>query len=124
MKKKKDIKKLGIPNVCFSHSLPKDDERKKKFKKQRMERGFDNSELWSLSGTIAKFIIPRLEEFIEISNGVVLRTDKEKNDLQTMLSAFKLVVRDDESWSFSKEEEKVVHKGLKLFAKKYFSLWW
>jgi hypothetical protein len=41
-----------------------------------------------------------------------------------MLSAFKLVVRDDESWSFSKEEEKVVHKGLKLFAKKYFSLWW
>jgi len=62
MKNKKDPKYLGIPNICFSLT-DKNDVREKKFKKQRLKRGFDDSETWSLRDTIAKFIIPRLKRF-------------------------------------------------------------
>ena len=38
-----------------------------KFTKQRLERGFDDSETWNLDLTIAKFVLPRLESFKEYS---------------------------------------------------------
>ena len=62
----KDIKYLGVPNVCFSLTN-KDDDREEKFSKQRIERGFDDSETWSLRDTIANFILPRLKAFNEIT---------------------------------------------------------
>lgn len=34
--------------------------------KQRWTRGFDDSELWSLDWTIAKFVLPRLKAFREM----------------------------------------------------------
>ena len=45
-----DIKELNIPNVCFSivDQLDKEDERQETFKKQRLERGFDDTEIWTL----------------------------------------------------------------------------
>lgn len=47
----------------FAHDLPDTDNRLKKFRKQREKYGFDNSELWNLNTTIAKFILPRLKAF-------------------------------------------------------------
>lgn len=52
----------NIPNVCFS-LIKQDDKRWDKYEQQRIERGFDDSETWSLRDTIAKFIIPRLERY-------------------------------------------------------------
>lgn len=52
----------GIPNVCFSLIEPSDsnwDEAKK----ERMNKGYDNSELWNLDVTIIKFALPRLKDF-------------------------------------------------------------
>ena len=63
---KKDIKYLGVPNVCFSLTSENDD-REKLFSQQRIERGFDDSETWSLKDSIIKFIIPRLERYEEIA---------------------------------------------------------
>lgn len=40
-----------------------------KYKLQREERGFDDSELWSFDTTVAKFIAPRLRAFKEVSQG-------------------------------------------------------
>jgi hypothetical protein len=62
-----DIKDLNIPNVCFSLT-EKYDERQGKFRKKRLERGFDDSETWSLDYTVASFIIPRLERYQELAN--------------------------------------------------------
>ena len=43
----KDPKYLGIPNICFS--LTEDtDRRESEYKEQRIQRGFDDSETWSL----------------------------------------------------------------------------
>lgn len=58
---KKDPKYLGIPNIQFSLT-DKTDEREEKFSQQRIERGFDDSETWSLDCTITKFILPRLKD--------------------------------------------------------------
>lgn len=118
-----DIKYLNIPNICFSLA-EKDDRREEEFKKQRIERGFDDSELWSLTGTIAKFIIPRLEKYQEISEEVLERDQNTLNKIDTFLKAMKLITRDDESWTFNEEEEKIVDKGLKAFPEIFMRLWW
>lgn len=52
----------GIKNVNFS-LIDNTDDRWEDYKKQRLERGFDNSELWSLDSTIAEFVYPRLKAF-------------------------------------------------------------
>jgi len=43
--------------------LKKKDPRRELYRKQRKERGFDNSELWSLDMTIIEFTLPRLKAF-------------------------------------------------------------
>ena len=63
--KKIDPLECNVPNICFSHAtgLPKNDDRLETYKEQRLERGFDDSELWNLDITIINFILPRLEEW-------------------------------------------------------------
>jgi len=115
MKKKVDILKLDIPNVCFSRAgnLPKDDKRLKKFKKQRMLRGFDDSELWNLDITIAKFILPRLKAAKDqVSNDAI--------NYDIMIAAFeKIIVLD----VCTNENSETIDKGLTYFADHFCSLW-
>ena len=62
---------LGIPNVnfsCLGSYTPNDVEKLAKYKQQRIERGFDNTELWNLYYTFALFILPRLVEFRKVAN--------------------------------------------------------
>ena len=110
----KDIKYLGVPNVCFSLT-EKNDDREKMYSKERISRGFDDSETWSLTNTIASFLIPRLERYIEITK------EKEYNDILTML---KLVDRDGGSWIFTDEEKKKIEVGLESLKNNFFNLWW
>lgn len=46
------------------------------YKKQRIERGFDDTELWNLDRTIAKYVLPRLVEFKKVVNGYPPEFDK------------------------------------------------
>lgn len=55
----------GIPNTNFS-LIDNQDVRWEEYSKQRKERGFDDSEIWNLDVSIAKFILPRLERYQEI----------------------------------------------------------
>ena len=54
----------GIPNVNFS-VLDNVEKKKRlaKYKQQRIERGFDDTECWNLDLTFAGFILPRLIQF-------------------------------------------------------------
>jgi len=118
-----DIKYLGIPNVCFSLTGP-DDKREKKFKKQRLKRGFDDSETWSLRDSIARFIIPRLERYEEIANDFLKRDEKLTGGIQDFLTALKLMSRDSGTCDWTKEEEAQFIKGMDAFPKVFMSLWW
>jgi hypothetical protein len=119
MKKKIDPKSLGIPNICFS-LVGKSDKREKEFLKQRLERGFDDSETWCLASTIAKFILPRIKRFQELHDEFV--TDKA--DVDIIIQALELIIRDNGSWLFTEAEEKTVKKGLKKLSNNFLSLWW
>jgi hypothetical protein len=118
-----DIKYLGIPNVCFSLT-GKDDKRELEFTKQRIERGFDDSETWSLRDTIALFIIPRLERYEEIAKDFLLRDEELINKINKFLEAMKLATRDDGACIFTEEESEKYEEGLKTFPEIFSTLWW
>ena len=124
MPKKVDVKYLGIPNICFSLTR-QDDHRETVFKKQRIERGFDDSETWSLFYTITKFILPRLKCFREVYAGYPGSTTSEewKSILDKMIRAFELVLRDNSKW-MDEAEEKEYQEGMKLFSEWFRGLWW
>ena len=125
MKKKNkiDIKYIGVPNICFSLTS-KDDKREVKLRKQRLKRGFDDSETWSLRDTIANFVIPRLERYEEIAKDFIKRDPALVEDINCFLKAMKLIARDEGSCIWTKEEEKAVNKGLNVFPKVFMTLWW
>ena len=59
-----NIDPRGIKNVNFSLG-EETDKREPEWKAQRLTRGFDDTEMWSLDCTIAEFIAPRLKVFLE-----------------------------------------------------------
>lgn len=119
----KDPKYLGIPNICFS-LVTVGDKREKKFSKQRLRRGFDESETWCLTTTIANFIIPRLEEYNTISDYNTERGKKLKKDTKIVLEAMKLIARNDGLQHWNELETKIVNKGVKKLSRIFLTLWW
>lgn len=119
-----DIKYLGIPNICFSFT-GKDDKREKLFIQQRVENGFDDSETWALFLTIANFIIPRLKKYIEITKDYFADSEEPfKGNCKKVLLAMELLARERGLRIFTKEEQKQVTEGLKLFGEIFEGLWW
>lgn len=58
--------------TCFSIAeevYPNDPSQLNRYKKQREENGFDDTETWHLDKTFALFLIPRLKRFIKVNNG-------------------------------------------------------
>jgi hypothetical protein len=115
------IDTYGIENVNFS-MIEKDDDRWELFKQQRLERGFDDSELWNLEFTIAKFILPRLIAFRQdlISHPCGMTSKEWEAVLDTMIYSFDAIVKDDKELHDNFEKVKV---GLDNFINYYFDLW-
>lgn len=115
----------GIKNVNFS-LIDNTDKRWEKFKKQRLERGFDNSELWNLDSTIANFVYPRLKAFYNDGDtgGHPGRVTFEewKTILQKMIVAFEIIIEKNVI-NFTEDDENDVDKGLKLFTAYFLDLW-
>jgi hypothetical protein len=69
------------------------------FKKQRIMRGFDDTELWNLDYTMAKYILPRLIEFRKVMNGypATIETFEEYAEIvDKMIYAFDHIVNTNE----------------------------
>lgn len=120
----KDPRYIGVPNINFSLDYARDDE--EEFSKQRIERGFDDSELWSLDYTIARFVYPRLKAFSEdiYTTPPGLSVEEWKEKLDKMARAFELTINDD--WETSEEYEKQdneIKEGLNLFCEYFQALW-
>lgn len=116
----------------LSAEMSANDRRQEYWKKQREERGFDDTELWNLDVTIAKFILPRLIAFKEYGHGVPGHIDpdntlEDKGEekwnaiLQEMIDGFDIIANDN--FSFDKENNLAANQAIKLFAEHYFSLW-
>lgn len=107
-----------------------------KFFEQRLFRGWDDSETWSLDYSLAKHILPRLERLrqkVSQSPATPLLDDddckKWFDTLDKMIFAFtKIIEQNDGEETLSiddenKENEKI-QEGLDLFGKHYRNLWW
>lgn len=123
-KDKKDPKYLGIPNISFSLVAP-DDDRDEDFRKQRLERGFDGSELWSLKDTITNFILPRLKAFAGNPcgyPGCFDSPDEWDEILGKMIRAFEISQK-EECGILTDEEGEEFDEGIALFGEYFFHLW-
>lgn len=117
---KKDA--YGITNVNFS-SITEDDDNWSEYEKQRIEYGFDESELWTLDATIAKFILPRLKMFRKYNYSTPDSINKVEWDhiLDEMIIGFELIVSDRKKSDMEKEFEE---KSLDLFRQWFRNLWY
>lgn len=110
----------------FADILPATDERLKVLKEQRLERGFDDTETWSLYSTVCKFMVPRLKAFKEVHAGCPssLQSNEEWRDIiQSMIDALELVGNDD-IFIMSAEQEKIYTCGMDNFKNYFRNLWW
>lgn len=119
-----DPKYLGIPNIQFS-LISKEDKREEEYSKQRISRGFDDSETWSLDTTISSFIIPRLKRFNELkmNHPLNMTSDEWTEIIDKIILAFELNVKGTNTSIEGNQSEKI-SEGLDLFTKHFFNLWW
>lgn len=98
---------------------------------QRVVRGWDDSEVWSLDWSISEKMVPMLKELKENHCGTPAQLTEEEWDtiLQQMIDGFQAKLdKDDiapsgtylEEWNRLDEIQK---KGLQLFIKHFDSLW-
>lgn len=101
------------------------DKRSRRFFWQRLTRGWDDGDTFSLDYSLAKIIAPRLKRFKEVTIGVPLdMKEQEWNDkLDKMIAAFEFAGSEDR-WSAKPEDFKKHGEGIKLFAEHYWQLWW
>lgn len=112
------------------------DERRYKWYRQRKKWGFDDRETWSLDFTIAKFVLPRLKRFRELTYGCPcgLCPGEYNSDVKTgmkkwhkilddMIYAMEIMA-DEERWWKPETDRKKVQRGCELFGKWFGNLWW
>lgn len=123
-KQKTDPMALGIPNICFSFAKTlKDPEYLEILKQQRIENGFDETELWDLPSTITKFTLPRLKAYrraCEEIKGHPADIDSVEEWLNIQDRIIKAM--EDEVEGNMPEAGKI-KEGFELFFKYFFYFW-
>jgi hypothetical protein len=133
-KKSKDSSKLSTTTEKNNFSIaeevyPDEPEKLEKYKKQRDERGFDDTETWHLDKSLTLFLIPRLKRFIELNNGFPSgQTEESFNEkLNFILKSFEEYYyneNDEVSLELEKERLSNAKKAAALLGEIWFDLWW
>ena len=115
----------GIKNVCFS-IVDESNENWNEFCSQREKRGFDDSELWNLDGSFAKFIAPRLTAYYEIVTGEMkchpshMSFEEWVDVLNRMIIGFNIMSLDEEK---TDDDKNKVTDAVNLFCEHIHDLW-
>ena len=93
-----------------------------------MKESFDDNELTFLNITIAKFALPRLQEFkyFHKSHPSVLSLDEWFEVIDKIIKAFQLIIEKEDNVLNIKQaiqNDNEIQIGLQLFAKHYADLW-
>jgi len=133
-KKLKDSSKSSmtteINNFSIAEEVYKDEpEKLEKYKKQREERGFDDTETWHLDKTIALFLLPRLKRYLQVNNGFPSgETEQSFNEkLNFIVKSFEEYYQDENievSLEIEKERLSNAKKAVAMLAELWFDLWW
>jgi hypothetical protein len=103
------------------------DKRSIKFLWQRLIRGFDDSDTWSLDHTIAIFALPRLKRYIEITDGRFHINGLSNDEWLEILNEIKWLFEQYQNgniYSFDRKLNERADKAVKLFGEYYQYLWW
>jgi len=102
----------------YALDLPKDDKRRPKYKKQRKERGFDDTETWSLNMSWAGYFAPRLRRLIEIQEDFIKEPYEDYfNELKSLADACERY--NEDCW-----DEEALKTIREIFPKVSPWLWW
>lgn len=120
---------INYPNNCFSQDNDTyDQESRDEWKRQRLERGFDDTELWNLDATIIRFVLPRLKAFAaDPTIGYPCRLEqdypdcKDYNDLWWNVIIPEMIIGLEEYLDDSGFDDEP--EGMKLFFKYFTALW-
>lgn len=120
--------KHNVSPYSLINELSDDDKRIPKLLKQIKKRGFDDSELWNLDVTIAKFVLPRLKRFKEIITSCpgTFEGDDDIEQWYTILDKiiFSMEKISQDNYSDPNLDiDKKVEEGLELFGKYFSALW-
>lgn len=107
-----DINPKNYYGVVFE--LSTSDERFENFQKQRLERGFDDTEIWSLDYSIILFALPRIKRLLEIERNIH-RDNLEENS--NYFKDLEQIISDLEEYDSNKTD-------LTLFFKYFKQLWY
>ena len=128
------IKLEVLNNINFSVAdevYEKDLATREKYKQQRFEQGFDDTETWHMDRTIALFIIPRLKKFIELNNGIPTgETVESYNEkLNFIISAFENYYATNKYYESVDDAERKqltddVKQAVEYLSKLWFEMWW
>lgn len=93
---------------------------------QRQQKGWDDSETWALDHTIAKFVMPRLKRFRDISIAVPygLEEDEWNDILNQMITGFEIAADDTRWFNITDQEYKIWRNGFEKFCEYYEDLNW
>ncbi len=108
--------------------LTDDDKRLEEFQKQRLERGFDESEIWSIDYLIISFALPRIKRLLEIEKGFHYPYQTQRSLLiseeSLADSECKEYMEDLEQIVKDLEEYDPIKTDLTLFFKRFKQLWY
>lgn len=118
--------------TCFSIAeevYPNDPSQLNRYKKQREENGFDDTETWHLDKTFALFIIPRLKRFIKVNNGF-----PNGETYESYIEKLKFIVKSLEEYYYNEDEETSLEiekerlqnakNAVNTLSQLWFHLWW
>ena len=121
---------IEINNFSIAEEVyERDPDTLEKYRKQRDSQGFDDTETWHLDRTLALFLIPRLERFIQVNNGFPTNETEQSYDekLNFILNSFKeYYYNENEEVSLEIEKERLSNakKAAVLLGELWFDLWW
>jgi len=124
-KSKPSVTCFSVAEECYSN----DPVKLEKYKKQKEEQGFDDTETWHLDKSFALFLLPRLKRFIEVNNGFPVGETYESyiEKLNSIVKAFEEYYLNDNaetSLELEKERLKNAQQAVELLSKLWFCLWW
>lgn len=100
-------------------------ERIAKFDVQIAQRGFDDTEWWTLYATIAQFVLPRLKAFKvgQVSFPASITSEEWDGIVDKMIYSLEFISDESRWMSETKEEAEKVQEGCELFGKWFTHLW-
>jgi hypothetical protein len=133
-KKSKDFSKLytttEVNNFSVAEEVYCDEpEKLEKYKRQREQNGFDDTETWHLDKTVALFLLPRLKRYIQVNNGFPNgETEESFNEkLNYIIKSFEEYYQDENvEVSLELEKERLINarKAVAILGELWFDLWW